>query len=271
MARTKSNTAPAEDPVTLRSAILLRQFERYLLWYVGRSFHAVRLAKGGRPLMPTGRSAIVYTNHPSWWDPLVFFLITRFCFPDRPCYAPIDQEALRRYRFFRRLGIFGIDLDRQEGARRFLKIGDRILERPEAMLWVTAQGSFQDARTRPLHLKPGIAHLARRHPNSVLLPLAVEYPFWTERFPEVLLRFGAPIEPDQREGASAAAFTKELEDALAETMDRLADEAASRDPSVFETLLQGRAGIGGLYDAWRRLASYRRGEKFSAAHDPKRS
>ena len=62
------------------------------------------------------------------------------------------------------------------------------------MLWITAEGSFTDARTRPVRLRPGLAHLARRVPGATIVPLALEYPFWDERTPEALCRFGTPME-----------------------------------------------------------------------------
>jgi hypothetical protein len=39
-----------------------------------------------------------------------------------------------------------------------------------------------------------------------------------------------------------------------------------QDPSRFEILLGGRAGVGGTYDLWRRLKAKLRGESFQAAH-----
>ena len=36
-----------------------------------------------------------------------------------------------------------------------------------------------------------MAHLARRVPGAVILPMAVEYTFWNESRAEALVRFGA--------------------------------------------------------------------------------
>jgi hypothetical protein len=43
--------------------------------------------------------------------------------------------------------------------------------------------------------------------------------------------------------------------------------AIGRDPAAFETLLDGRAGVGGWYDLWRRLMFWRRGQKFAGRHE----
>lgn len=266
----RSSEIDRDDPIALRSPVLLRQFERYLLWYVGRNFHALRLAKDGVPALPPDRPAIVVANHPSWWDPLTFILAARFCFPGRACYAPMDASALESYRIFKRFGAFGVDLDQRQGARRFLHIGGKILEQPGAMLWVNATGRFQDVRTRPLDLQPGVAHLAKRCPDAVLLPLALEYTFWNERYPEALLGFGAPIEAGTFEDDPPAKLLGHLEERLGDAMDRLAALAESRDPSRFEILLDGKVGVGGVYDLWRRLKARLQGERFTGAHEPER-
>jgi hypothetical protein len=64
----------------------------------------------------------------------------------------------------------------------------------------------------------------------------------------------------------AAGWNRRLERALEDTLDRLAAEAESRDPSAFEPLLAGRAGVGGVYDLWRRLRAYATGRTFHPGH-----
>ena len=40
----------------------------------------------------------------------------------------------------------------------------------------------------------------------------------------------------------------------------------TRDPDRFTTLLDGKTGVGGVYDVWRRTKSWARGERFDASH-----
>jgi 1-acyl-sn-glycerol-3-phosphate acyltransferase len=127
---------------------------------------------------------------------------------------------------------------------------------------VTAEGHFSDVRLRPVRVKPGIAHLARRLGRGAILPLAVEYPFWTEKTPEVLLAFGRPVPVAQRPEAP------ELEAALTHAMDDLAAAALTRDPGRFTTLLAGAAGTSRVYDAWRRGRALLAGRPFDPAHAP---
>lgn len=257
--------AVPDDPLRARSPAAFRAFALYLRWYAGRSFNAVRVSRTGMPQAPRGRPLIVCSNHPGWWDPAMFILLQASLMPDRIGFGPMDQAALNRYGVLRRMGVFGIDPASRHGASVFLRNGVRILSNPRASLWVTAEGAFTDVRVRPVRLRAGIAHLVRRVPDAVILPLALEYPFWNERFPEALASFGAPIEADP--ALSVGDFTAALEAGLTRAMDALAAESLTRDPARFHSLLRGRAGVGGIYDLWRHATATARGRRFDPHHE----
>jgi 1-acyl-sn-glycerol-3-phosphate acyltransferase len=254
---------PAEAVRAQRSPRIVRLFGPYMCRYAARRFHGVRLARGTLPVLPSDRPVIVYSNHPSWWDPAMFIMLATLRFPDRRGYGPMEASALEQYRFMRRIGIFGIETDNISGAAAFLKICTGLLEDPRTMLWIMAEGAFTDARTRPVRLRPGLAHLARRVPGVTIVPLALEYPFWDERTPEALCRFGAALESG---GGTVEQWNERLEAALTDAMDRLAYDALSRDPARFEPLVSGAAGIGGVYDLWRHAKAMIRGERFQPQH-----
>ncbi|MBC7800083.1 MAG: lysophospholipid acyltransferase family protein [Gemmatimonadaceae bacterium] len=253
------------DPIALRSDRAFLAFGWYLRWYFYRSFHAVRMSRSGLPTGTEGRPVIVYGNHPAWWDPALYILLCALLFPKRQAYGPMDSKALGHYGVFERMGVFGVDVDSPRGAAQFLTSSLQILAQPGAMLWVTAEGEFADIRRRPLQLRPGIAHLARRVPNAVILPLAAEYTFWNESKPEALVRFGAPIEAGPHR--SVAEWTEFLQIELAHTMDGLAAESIARTPAHFETLVRGGAGVGGVYDLYRRGRALIGGRRFDPRHE----
>ncbi|MCP1613165.1 hypothetical protein J2848_004861 [Azospirillum lipoferum] len=186
-------------------------------------------------------------------------------FRGRPGSGPIDAEMLRRYRFMRHIGLFGLEPGRT-GTVAFLRNAEHILADPRAMLWITAEGAFTDPRRRPMTLRPGIAHLVRRMPSAPLVPLAIEYPFWDERTPEALIRFGEPMEAASFADLTVPEIAVELEGRLEAVMDQLALDAQSRDPARFLTLIEGTVGIGGVYDLWRPARAWAGGQSFSAAH-----
>jgi 1-acyl-sn-glycerol-3-phosphate acyltransferase len=237
------------------SPMLWRAFGRYAEWYVPRHFHGMRVLRGGEPAAPPGRPLIVYLNHPSWWDPMTCLLLARRFWPGRAHYAPIDAAALRRYRFFAKLGFFGVEQDGRRRGATFLRTAAEILREPAAALWITAQGEFTDPRSRPIQLRPGLARLMPRVPDAVALPLAVEYPFWEEKYPEALAAFGPPV-----------ADPGDLEPALERAADALAAASIRRDTGAFDTVLGGRAGVSLPYDLWRRARALLGGRKYMAEH-----
>ncbi len=257
-----------QDPLAARSPILLMLFGWYLrFWYVPRRFGAVRVSRAGLPKVPPGRSLVIYSNHASWWDPAMYILLGLALLPDRIGYGPMETRELQRYGLLRRMGVFGIDPTSPRGAAAFLQAGRRILADPRGTLWVTAEGRFTDPRVRPLTLRPGIAHLAKHVPNLVFVPLAIEYSFWNESQPEALARFGSPIAAGA--ASDPAELTATLTTGLTGTMDALAAESIARDPALFQTILRGGVGVGGIYDLWRRLRAWIAGRRFDPAHAPR--
>ena len=223
-----------------------------------------------RPQTPDG-PLVVYANHASWWDPILFMVLSRHLFPHRTAYGPMDSAALERYPIFKRLGVFGLERGSHRGAVEFVKTAEAILARDRSVLWLTAEGKFSDPRTRPVELQFGLAHLVRRIPALRALPMAVEYTFWNERLPEILVRPGSPVELPAVSRDDLGAINSLLEVALERELDALAAASCDRDPSLFRTLLLGRAGIGGVYDHWRRWRSLRTGQSISLSHEEERS
>jgi len=181
-------------------------------------------------------------------------------------YCSIDVNGLTQYPFLERLGFFGVEVGTTSGSLSFLRQSQAILARPESVLWITPQGEFVDPRARPVAFKQGIGHLAYRQSAATILPLALEYPFWNDRCPEALARFGEPISITARRSETPQIWTNRIGQALEKTQDQLAEEARRRDPAAFLTVVGGTSGVGGIYDTWRRLRSVLRGESFHPEH-----
>lgn len=234
------------------SSPLLRFFGRYSAHYLARHFHAVRLVGDSAPPNEPAAPLVVYLNHAAWWDPLVCLFLARTFFADRPAYAPMDAAALRRYGFLKRLGFFPVETGTRRGAAEFLRTSAAILDDPKNALFLTPQGEFADVRAL-LVFAAGLEHIARRAPGARFLPLAIEYTFWEERKPEVLLAFGEAAGGDLRER-------------LARTQARLAVAAQRREPNEWQVLLRAKSGVNWPYDFWQKARARLRGERFEPEH-----
>jgi 1-acyl-sn-glycerol-3-phosphate acyltransferase len=242
---------------------LFRLYLRVLFW---RRFDAVRVSRAYMPAAFAGRPLIIYSNHPSWWDPALMLLSLPRLFPGRREFGPMESAELQRYGLFRNFGVFGVEPGTVRGASVFLRVCSGLLRSHDVTVYITAEGAFVDPRVRPIRLRRGLAHLARRCPHAVVLPLALDYSFWNESKPEALLHFGPPVQP--AEPGSLASWQAALEDSLTAAMDRLSAESSARNPAAFSTLFSGTAGVGGIYDLWRRLRAALLREDFVARHQP---
>jgi 1-acyl-sn-glycerol-3-phosphate acyltransferase len=266
-ARLAARLPAAERPTARRNPALVRFFTLYFRRFFTRHMNAMRLARWGRLAVAPGEGpVVVYSNHPAWWDGATYVLAATTFLPRHESYAPIDAAMMAKYGFFGRIGAYGVDLDSPSGAARFLAASADILSRPDRAIWLAAQGRFSDVRERPVGLKAGIARLPELNPDTLFVPLAIEYGFWEERGGEAFLAFGAPIRGADLMALDRAARRDRLEAALTDALDALSADVASRNPERFEIVLSGQAGVGGIYDAWKRLRSRVRGEAFDPSH-----
>lgn len=245
---------------------LLALFHLYLRWYLGRHFHGLRIANGDRFPREVPGPLIVYLNHPSWWDPLTCIMVSRRFLPQADHYAPMDEAALSRYGFFAKLGLFPVEIDTPRGAMQFLRSATEVLSAPNSVLWLTPQGKFADARVDPLVFKDGLASLLHRLPSATLLPLAIEYVYWDERLPEILVNPGNLIRIGRGDKLENADINATLTAALSSAQQELAPLAIARTATNFEAILDGGAGVGVFYDLWQRLRSGARGQRYEAEH-----
>jgi 1-acyl-sn-glycerol-3-phosphate acyltransferase len=261
--RTQAPSQRAEPRVWPR---LLKLFAAYSRQYVRRHFHAIRILKSNQPPRDISQPLVVYLNHASWWDPLVCLRLAQDFFSARTSFAPIDSKSLRRYGFFKYLGFYGVEQTGVSGALRFLRTTCSLLGCEHHAVWLTPQGHFADVRERPLRLKAGIGSLATQMPDVAFLPLAIEYTFWTEPRPEILVAFGQPVVPQESSVRNSADWTKFFGSILEAEQDDLAAASQRRNPKDWIILERGASGFSGIYGAWCWLRSLILGRPFVHGH-----
>ena len=168
---------------------------------------------------------------------MVGALLTAKLMRTRSHYAPMDKASLAKNRILRYIGLFPVDIRSARRAEEFIQATSSILL-GRGVLWMTPQGRFADTRETTLVFKSGLASAASRaameQGKCTLIPFATEYPFWNERLPYALLHFGQPIHVV--EGVSKPALTRELEQALQQTMEELKTQSLTRNPANFTRL-----------------------------------
>ncbi|MBC01775.1 MAG: hypothetical protein CMJ34_00525 [Phycisphaerae bacterium] len=238
-----------------------RFFSGYAARMVRRRFHAARVLSGDGEhlarLDSVDAPVILLMTHASWWDPLVGLVIWRRFIPSRDLLVPMDASELERFDFFRRFGMFGIDPD-DPGSLEAMK--QYVLSRFEhsedrPTLGLTPQGTFTDAR-EPIRLRPGAAAIAAASPaRPEVRAVAVEYPFWQDKRPELLMSVSPVVAPTS-ERPTTGDWHRSMTDAMVDASERLAAASIARDPAAFEFLdpdLGSRSRINPIMDGWLRL------------------
>lgn len=297
-------------PIPKISKPLIGGFLWFVKRYVRKHFHVFAVNNEHlQGMQLTGADAlVVYANHPSWWDPISALILAHETFPEHRVYAPIDAQALAKYRMFAQMGFYGVDQSTLRGASDFLRQSTAILEQTQASIWLTPEGRFVDPREPSTPLAGGLAHLASKlavnaanyraardsgqlvststgdSPPPPLrrtwfVPGAVEYVFWEERKPEVLCWFGRPLcvvdpaheqpAPELPEARDKTAWNQLLTARLREAQAELSAASIARDSAAFKVLIGGQSGSFFVYDWWRSVTARLRGESLNTDHSDK--
>ncbi len=225
---------------------------------IGKSFHALRFTPGSLDrldaLADHEGPVVGCITHAGWWDPMLGLLlhIERFAPHGRDGVAPIDRAVIESVGIFKKLGLFGIDPDDPASKDALAAYAlDRLRTMNRPTLWITPQGRFQDPRAS-MEIRPGVSAILSRLTNARAMTLAVEYPFWDDKKPEMLAHL-TEIEPPAR-ADSTIAWHRAVSSAMKRAAGELACEAVTRDPSRFETFLGGEGGkTFFIYDWWLKV------------------
>ena len=251
--------------IARRSALHWAFYGRIFETLLRRDAHAVRVAAIPTPEVLRHSRLVVYSNHPSWWDPVMLVVLARRLLPGRRIFAPIDAAMIGQYGFMPKIGAFGVEVGAARGALDFMSMSRAVLEGGDVLV-VTAQGRFADGRERPIALAGGVARLVEAGLGALFLPVALEYAFWTERRFEALARFGAPLSGELLASLPKSEHRPRLEAALQTAMDQLAADSIARNDGAFANLLEGSAGINPVFDAWSRLRAVAGGQPYVRGH-----
>ena len=197
---------------------LLDRYNRYLL---RKSFSRVRVA--GLDVVRTLQGSVIFApNHSCWWDGCVDLYLSRSVMRRRS-YLLMGDEQLRKYRIFSSLGVFCA------GPRY---IASELRQHAGSHFWIYPQGEMLPARV-PLELKEGVVMISELS-GAPIVPVAQRFEFLRDDHPEIVVRFGLPIE-----GAARAEGTRRLRTAMTELLAVVDDDIASSRLDGYEPVLAG--------------------------------
>lgn len=221
------------------SPLFARLFAVYAGWTVRRHFRAVYV-RGN--LADTRSPLLICVHHAGWWDPILLFHLSRRRFPGRH-FTMMEEANLRRYRFFRKIGAFGIDRTSTSGPLASLRFALARLSEPASRVWIFPQGAIAPVDRRPLEVDPGASWIATRARVPVVA-VAIRYEFREDQLPEAFVSFSSP----------SIVRTERLSDDPDPVLELLTAEADGLRDAVwsgrlgdFDRVVSGRRSISELY------------------------
>ncbi|MFC4776401.1 lysophospholipid acyltransferase family protein [Paenibacillus sp. GCM10023252] len=197
-----------------------RVFYYYNLHYLlRRHFH---YAGFQGMLDPYPNRGILYVmNHSSWWDGLIAYHVFHSCsYGDH--YVMMDEQQLRNYRFFRKMGAYSINKSSPAHMIPSLRYTVSLLQSGKRV-WMYPQGDIHHLEHRPLEVMGGAAHVLRKAPDTVVIPVTAYYSMYQHQKPEVTLMAGSPLE-----GPWNSASKEDITDRLQQTLQRQLDSHKRR-------------------------------------------
>lgn len=185
---------------------------------------------------------LLIANHSSWWDSLLALWLSESELPGSQAYGMMDASNLKRLRFFRWIGCFGVDLSSRRDGARAARYALELLKQPSTALWVFPQGAEQPAHL-PLQFMPGAAGIARRARSVQVIPVAFAYVFEREEQPHVYISVGEPM--SLRDGADREA----QEGAVEAERRRINLQVESRDQG-FSTIFERSPAARSRWSIW---------------------
>ncbi len=220
------------------SPVLEKFFVPYTTWALRRHFHAVHLL-GEPPQFPPDEKIplLVAVNHSSWWDVLLG-LYAIHSLVGWESYSVMDERQLQRYKFFSKLGMIGADRTSLAGIKEFLRYAETLLAGKRRALWITVQGEFVANTVRPIEFQSGIAALAERLGDCLIMTATFHYEFWNEAKPEAFVAFSPVTHLQKSANFDRRAFLKTQERIMESQLDALLAAVQKRDPSALRILLR---------------------------------
>ena len=185
---------------------------------------------------------ILFAPHCNWWDGIVLYNTTHRIFHKE---IRLMVEELNRFPLLRRGGAYSVNKKSPQSAMKALKYSVDVVGDLRNMLCIFPQGIIRPPHFRPIEFQTGLAYIAenalKKYGKVNLIPMAVDYAFFRDNRPEVIVEFGKRIELRQGnefDNMSRIELTHYLEKALTETCDSQFKEISQGDITKYKILFK---------------------------------
>ena len=185
---------------------------------------------------------ILFAPHCNWWDGIVLYNTTHRIFHKE---IRLMVEELNRFPLLRRGGAYSVNKKSPQSAMKALKYSVDVVGDLRNMLCIFPQGIIRPPHFRPIEFQTGLAYIAenalKKYGKVNLIPMAVDYAFFRDNRPEVIVEFGKRIELRQGnefDNMSRKELTHYLEKALTETCDSQFKEISQGDITKYKILFK---------------------------------
>lgn len=147
------------------------------------------------PQIKANYPLLLLPNHSSWWDGFFVYALNQLWFKRRLFLMMLDEQ-LRNFRFFRRLGAYGIEPKSHKSIREMITYSRSILNGEfgkNVLLCIFPQGELLPWSNKPINFKRGIDKILNNaEAHLSVLPLAMRIEMLAEQRPEVFFMAGKP-------------------------------------------------------------------------------
>jgi 1-acyl-sn-glycerol-3-phosphate acyltransferase len=207
-----------------------------IYWMLRRQFAGIHVRGICVQLVANPQPTIYVANHVALWDGgLASYLTHTFCKQDP--FLMTAEQAMNP--LFTWGGAFGVNQSDPISAARSVHYAVGLLQKvPRCGLWVFPQGLIYPFSRRPLGFQPGVAYIAKRVNNVLLVPVTFYYSFAVNLRPEAFVSFGEPFSPSEL-SADPNVLTRQIEAHVAHNMDQLESDLVNAHLNEFQTILRG--------------------------------
>lgn len=182
---------------------------------------------------------ILFAPHCNWWDGIVMYNITHRIFHKE---IRLMVEELNRFPLLRRAGAFSVNKKSPQSAMKALQYSVDVVGDLRNMLCLFPQGIIRPPHFRPIKFQTGLAFIAqnavKKYGRVNLIPVAVDYCFFRDNRPEVIVDFGKRIELNSEMQLDRKNLTQMLEHYLSEACDEQSNNISNGKVSEYNILFK---------------------------------